>query len=222
MMGMNNFLSFQIHGGSDHDGDIAASVDSLLAFLESLSSKAPLDIFASILPGIASMDNIHPLLVHFPLAFFSGFFILDVAGTLAKKAQWRNVASWFLYFGTVGTVFAVIAGLIAADSVEHGENVHEIMERHQYFGVSVLCLAVVLSLWRIKSGNVIKDGANSLFLILSASLCMLMILGADLGGLMVYKYGVAVDPVQVPEGSYSHEHKPEPEPEPGPSHEHSH
>jgi uncharacterized membrane protein len=216
MMGMNNFSSFRIHGGSDHGGGIAESVASLLTFLESLSSKAPLDIFASVLPGIAGMDNIHPLLVHFPLAFLSGFFVLDVAGTLAKKAQWRNVASWFLYFGTVGAVFAVIAGLIAADSVQHGENVHEIMERHQYFGVSVLCLAVLLSLWRIKSGSAIKDGANSLFLIISASLWTLMIVGADLGGLMVYKYGVAVDAVQVPEGGYSHEHKHEH------PHEHSH
>jgi uncharacterized membrane protein len=216
MMGITNFLSFRVHGGSDHDGGIAESVSHLLMFLENLSSKAPLDIFALVLPGVASMDNIHPLLVHFPLAFLSGFFLLDVAGTLAKKAQWRSVASWFLYFGTVGAAFTVIAGLMAANSVEHGDNVHDIMERHQYFGVSVLCLAVLLSFWRIKSGSVIKGGANSLFLILSASLWMLMILGADLGGLMVYKYGVAVDAVQVPEGGFSHEHNHEQ------PHEHSH
>ena len=205
---MNNFLSFQIHGGADHGGGIAESVSSLLAYFENLSTQGPGDIFSSIMPGIASMDNIHPLLVHFPIAFLSAFFALDLVGTLAKKIQWRSVASWFLYFGTVAALFTVTAGLIAASSVAHGENVHNIMERHEQIGLSVLSLAIVLSIWRMKSGALIRGGANSFFLILSALLCLLMMLGADLGGLMVYKYGVAVKAVQVPEDSYSHIHDP--------------
>ena len=204
---MNNFLSFQIHGGADQGGGIVDSVSSLLAFFEDLSTQGPEDIFSSIMPGIAGMDNIHPLLVHFPIAFLSAFFALDLNGTLAKKAQWRSVASWFLYFGTVAALFTVIAGFIAAGSVAHGQNVHDIMERHEHFGVSVLSLALVLSVWRIKSGALIRGGANSFFLLLSALLCVLMMLGADLGGLMVYHYGVAVKAVQIPEGGHDHEHE---------------
>ena len=203
---MNNFLSFQIHGGADQGGGILESVAGLLAFLENLSSQGPGGIFSAIMPGIAGMDNIHPLLVHFPIAFLSAFFALDLVGTLAKKPQWRSVASWFLYFGTVAAMFTVTAGLIAAGSVAHGENVHDIMERHEHIGLSVLSLAVVLSIWRMKSGVLIRGGANSFFLILSALLCVLMMLGADLGGLMVYQYGVAVKSVQVPEGGHDHQH----------------
>jgi uncharacterized membrane protein len=219
---MNNFLSFQIHGGADHGGGIVESLASLLAFFEQLSTQGPGDIFSSIMPGIAGMDNIHPLLVHFPIAFLSAFFALDLVGTLAKKPQWRSVASWFLYFGTVAALFTVIAGFIAANSVPHGQNVHDIMERHEHFGISVLSLAVVLSLWRMKSGSLIRGGANSFFLILSALMCVLMMLGADLGGLMVYQYGVAVKAVQVPEGGYDHGHGHEAEHNQGDGHEHSH
>lgn len=203
---MNNFLSFQIHGGADQGGGIVESVSSLLAFFENLSTQGPGDIFSSIMPGIAGMDNIHPLLVHFPIAFFSAFFALDLVGTLAKKPQWRSVASWFLYLGTVAALFTVIAGLIAASSVAHGENVHNIMERHEHIGISVLSLAVVLSIWRIKSGALIRGGANSFFLILSALLYVLLMLGADLGGLMVYKHGVAVKAASIPEDSHQHVH----------------
>lgn len=210
---MNNFISFQIHGGADHDG-IAESVSSLLAFFESLSTKGPGDIFSSIMPGIASMDNIHPLLVHFPIAFLSVFFALDLVATLAKKPQWRSIASWFLYFGTITALFTVIAGLIAANSVAHGQDVHDIMERHEHFGLSVLSLAAVLSIWRMKSGGLILGGANSFFLILSALLCVLMALGADLGGLMVYHYGVAVKAVRIPAGSHEHGVEQIQEPEP--------
>ncbi|MEE7625087.1 DUF2231 domain-containing protein [Methylobacter sp. Wu8] len=207
---MNNFLSFQVHGGGDHGG-IADSVAGLLAFFEGLTAHDSPGVFPALMPGISSMDNIHPLLVHFPIAFLSTFFVLDLFGTLAKKPQCRNVAGWLLYLGAVASVFTVIAGFIAAGSVPHGENVHAIMERHEHLGVSVLSLAVLLSAWRMKSGGIIQGGANSFFLILAALLCGLMMLGADLGGLMVYKYGVAVKSLQVPAADF-HEH----------DHEHSH
>ncbi len=205
MMMMNNLLSFQIHGGADQGG-IAESVSSLLAFFENLSTQGPGGIFTSIMPGIASMDNIHPLLVHFPIAFLSTFFALDLVGTLSKNSECRNVATWLLYFGTVAALFTVIAGFIAAESVAHGQNVHDIMERHEQIGISILSTAILLSIWRIKSGILPRGGANNFFLLLSALLCMLMMLGADLGGLMVYKYGVAVEAVPAPEVSYSHVH----------------
>lgn len=208
MVNMNNFMSFQIHGGADHGNGIADSVASLLAFFEELSTHDSAGIFSILMPGISSMNNIHALLVHFPIAFLSTFFALDMVGTLAKKQHWRNVASWLLYFGTVAAVFTVIAGFIAAGSVAHGQDVHAIMERHEHLGVSVLSLAILLSAWRLKSGGVIQGGANSFFLILAALLCVLMLLGADLGGLMVYKYGVAVKAVQVPDvGVHEHEHE---------------
>ncbi len=207
MVDMNNFLSFQIHGGAEHDGGIADSVASLLAFFEELSTHDSADIFSTLMPGISGMDNIHPLLVHFPIAFLSTFFVLDMVGTLAKKQHWRNVASWLLYFGTVAAVFTVITGFIAAESVAHGQDVHGIMERHEHIGISVLSLAIVLSVWRVKSRGLIQGGANSFFLILSALLCVLIMLGADLGGFMVYKYGVSVDATTFQEGDYmNHQH----------------
>ena len=195
---MNNFLSFQIHGAGDHSGGVAESLSGLLTSIEGFSGKGTGEIFTSILPGIANMDNIHPLLVHFPIAFLSTFFILDLIATIAKKPQWRNVASWFLYFGAFSAIFTVIAGFNAADTVIHGENVHDIMEDHEHIGISILSLALGLSAWRLKSGAIIRDWTNKFFLALSALLFGLIVQGADLGGLMVYKYSVAVKTVQLP------------------------
>lgn len=202
---MTNFFSFQIHGSADQGG-IAERVSSLLAFFENLSSKGPGEIFASIMPGIASMDNIHPLLVHLPIALLSTFFALDLVGTLAKNPDSRRVATWMLYLGTVAALFTAVTGYIAAETVVHGQNVHDIMERHEQIGISVFFTALLLSVWRIKGGVLPWGGANNFFLLLAGLLCLLMMLGADLGGLMVYKYGVAVEAVPAPEDSYSHIH----------------
>jgi uncharacterized membrane protein len=204
---MNDFLFFQIHGGADHGGGGAADgVADLLTFLESLTAQGGGDFFSKVLPGIAGLDNIHPLLVHFPIAFLTGFFVVDLAATLAKQTRWRYLASCLLYFGTITALFTVIAGFIAAESVSHSDNVHGIMERHEHIGIAILSLSVGLSAWRIKRQGFVDVGMSPFYVVLSALLCLLIALGADLGGLMVYHYGVAVQAVPTPEGGYMHHH----------------
>jgi uncharacterized membrane protein len=102
-------------------------------------------------------------------------------------------------------MFTVIAGFIAAYSVIHSETVHHIMLRHQHFGLSVLTLSVFLSIWRLKSGATLTGAANSFFLALSGLMCILLSLGADLGGLMVYNYGTAVHAAQSTDDCDHHE-----------------
>ncbi|CAG7857171.1 hypothetical protein MCAMS1_01906 [biofilm metagenome] len=196
MIHMINILAFQIHGGGI-GGSFLANVANFLEFIESLSGKTPPEVFATVLPGIVDMDNIHPLFVHYPIAFISVFFLVDVIATLAKQPQWRYVASWLLYLGTVAALFTVIAGLFAADSVEHNEDVHELMERHEHFGIAVLSLGLFLSGWRLKKWGFNSITGNAIFLSLSGLLCLLLTLGADLGGLMVYQFGVSVKPAAV-------------------------
>ena len=195
-MNVNNFLSFQIHGNSEHEG-ISGSINVFLTFLETLAEKSGIEIFRLIMPGITAMDNIHPLLVHFPIALLISFFMVDFMGTVLKKTNWRDIASGLLYLGTISALFAVIAGFIAADSVVHGENVHAIMGKHKTLGLSVLSLAFVLSSWRLLAGGKIKGEVNFLYLFLSAILSILITLGADMGGLMVYKFGVSVEAVEI-------------------------
>ncbi|MDQ7091468.1 MAG: DUF2231 domain-containing protein [Methylococcales bacterium] len=204
-MNVNNFLSFQLHGGSDHEG-IAGNIEVLLSFLESLSGKSLTEIFTLIVPGISEMNNIHPLFVHFPIALLISFFLVDLLGSLLKKTHWRDIAGGLLYLGTLSALFTVIAGFFAAESVGHAEDVHEIMTRHQILGLSVLTLATILSGWRLLAHGKIKGEINIFYLIISAILSVLIVLGADLGGLMVYKYGVSVEAANIGKEAIFHEH----------------
>ena len=193
MFDLNNYLSFAVHGAQGKHGEgVAGSVEQLLTFLETLTEKSGADIFATIMPGISAMENIHPLFVHFPIAFFTAFVLIDFVASVLGKQTWRQVAGAFLYLGTVMAAVTVAAGLAAAESVAHGDNVHAIMERHQFMGISILVLSSVLSLWRLFSRGVIKGGANVLYLIFAVLLSGLVVFTADLGGLMVYNYGVSV------------------------------
>lgn len=205
---MNNFLAWQVHGNADHADGLLDTLMGILTFFEKLMQGNSCEFFSTLMPGLAGLDNIHPLLVHFPIAFLLAFFVLDVVANVFKKPHWREVASYFLYFGTVSAVFTVIAGFVAAYSVVHSETVHHIMLRHQHFALSVLTLAVILSIWRLKSGAILTGAANNFFLGLAGLMCILLSLGADLGGLMVYNYGTAVHAVQSADDCHHYDAEP--------------
>ena len=205
---MNSFLSFQVHGNADGHDSLVTYLDALLAFLTGLLSKPPGEIFAGFFPGLAVMENLHPLLVHFPIAFFSSFFILDVLSGWLKKPHWRDLATGLLHLGTISAFFTVSAGFIAANSVAHGDNVHEIMERHELFGLIILCLGCLLSVWRWKFSASLNSELAIVHKIFAALLVLFVLLAADLGGFMVYQHGVAVQavPAAVSQSYQEHSH----------------
>ena len=149
------------------------------------------DLIGKVLPGISEMMNIHPMLVHFPIALLNGFLLMELLAFILKKEELKNAATWMLYLGTLGAGATVAAGFSAASSVAHNEEIHAIMTRHMYFGITVFLLSLALSVWRLTG---IKKGAPAQ-LVMGFFMVTIMAFGADLGGLMVYKYGVAVKAV---------------------------
>ncbi len=196
-----NYLSFSIHGNADGHNEILEILTNFLAFFEGLTTNGGSPNGSNFLEGISSLANVHPLLVHFPIAFLSLFVVVDLIGTAAKKTEWRSFASGLLYLGTVFAGLTVWAGMQAAETVPHGHNVHAMMERHGQLGFSILALSLALLAWRLRR-PVEGWGIYSFFSII---LLGVLIFGADLGGLMVYKYGVAVEAVAV-SAEESHHH----------------
>ncbi|MDD4914475.1 MAG: DUF2231 domain-containing protein [Methylococcales bacterium] len=198
-------LQFSVHGGGNGDGLIGA-VNSLLTLMETLIRMSPADIFARLLPGIAAMANLHPLFVHFPIVLLTLFFLIELIAVIAGKPAWRRAADWFLYPGALFAGLTVAAGYIAAASVAHGEDAHEIMEAHQELGVSILLIAATLSVWRLFARSSLLGMANYLYLAIAGLLSLLLVSAADLGGLMVYKFGVGVSAAPAAESPAEHHH----------------
>ncbi len=224
-----NFWMPEVHGGAGHSGGVASTVEQFLIFLVALSEKSPTEIFATLMPGIAAMENIHPLFVHFPIALLTGFAAIDILGSVLKKPEWRKAASWFLYLGVIMAGFTVAAGLAAEESVAHGGNVHEVMERHETLALTVLSLAAFLALWRLLKRGLIEGAANVFYLLLAIILNIVLIFTADLGGLMVYKYGVSVQAARALNETLFQQHNhpagsvaPTPSSGHGHAHDHSH
>jgi uncharacterized membrane protein len=194
-----------LHGGADDSsGGLAGLMDSLLGAVTNLvESGATISLF----PGIRALAaNVHPLIVHFPIAFLSAYLLLELFGVGLRRPSLRQLASWMLYLGAIGAAGAAGAGLLAASMVPHGGEVHELMEWHQGLMLAVTALAVVLALVRAFGGIAESAMAAGLSLFLGAVMMALMVGGTDLGGLMVYEYGVGVHSLQAQEDVSDHVH----------------
>jgi uncharacterized membrane protein len=188
MFDLNENLIYTVHGSGAELG----FVDSYLQGFKQLKSIPLLDVLKTAMPGVSILENFHPLLVHFPIAFLLAFFVSDLLACVFKKIDLQRLAGVFLSLGVVFAGFTVLAGLKAAATVVHGGNVHEFMENHEHLGLLVFFLALILLAWRFFLKPALRSLYNYLYLVLAAWLCLLLVFTVDLGGLMVYKYGVAV------------------------------
>jgi len=162
-------------------------------------------LISTILPGVGGMANVHPLFVHFPIALLNAFLLMELLGVLLKKEGLREAAPWMLYLGTLGAVATVATGLRAASTVPHIDAVHDMMQTHRNLGLTVLALAVILSVWRLAARAQFSRGLQALHLVMALVMVGAMALGADKGGQMVYEHGVAVEAVPRPEkGGHGH------------------
>lgn len=215
----------QIHGGGDDGGGgLAGLLEGLLDGLSGLMEPGAL---SGLFGGILAMGyNIHPLLVHFPVALLSAFLFTDILAGLRKSQTLETSATWLLYLGTLGALAAAAAGLVAAQIVPHGDEVHAIMNRHAFLGLTVASLSVLLSLWRFMAGQTLASGmGRGLNWFLAIMIWGCLFFGADLGGTMVYQYGVGVQKLQDARQAEQHEHGGPHEsasnPSAPPAHEHS-
>lgn len=200
-------LKFSVHGGGDAVVAVFEILSHLLTTLEHLMTLSPRQAFFELMPGITSLQNFHPLFVHFPIVLLGLFFLIELIAVLFKRNDWRAVASGFLYLGTLSTVVTVLTGLKAAASVAHDEVVHEIMESHEHLGIGVLILAILLSSWRSLARTSLHGMMSFVFILFASLLAALVSLGADLGGLMVYQHGVSVAAVSVEQNQVGEAHQ---------------
>ncbi len=138
---------------------------------------------------------IHPKLVHFPIAFLLGALLFDFLGAIRKNEFYHRVAWMQIILAFVFAILAVGSGLLAANNVPHNDLSHETMETHETLGYIITASLLILFIWRWRlQGNFPQKGAALYWLVLLVG-SGIMVYSSDLGGKMVYEFGVAVKAV---------------------------
>lgn len=132
---------------------------------------------------------IHPMLVPFPIAFFTLALVMDVAYWQTSNLTWKHFAEWLLFAGLL------IGALAAAAGVFDFLSSHEIRARrpawpHAIGNVIVMLLAFINSFVHARDGwtGVVPTG-----LALSVATVLLLLVTGWLGGALVFRHGVGVE-----------------------------
>lgn len=138
------------------------------------------------------MQNVHPMFVHFPIAFLLAVPLIDLIGLLRREEWYFKAGSLVLFLGVLGAVGAVTTGLVAEETVPHSSvAAHSIMELHERMAYTVLGLAVGILLVR---SLVRRSRTNWKFLAVVAAEIILLasLVGYTgfLGGKLVHEHGV--------------------------------
>ncbi len=128
----------------------------------------------------------------FPLAFWAGGTVWDLAGVFWPGPPWAALAFWTLSLGLVASVPAFASGFVELVSLPANHSAERVAWWHMGFmSVAFCCILASVLLRRGPSGVTEKPG------LLEISLALLGILvafgGGWLGGELVFRHGVGVD-----------------------------
>ena len=135
--------------------------------------------------------EIHPTLVHFPIAFLLGAVVLDIYAWLRGRPPARVVRG-LLLVGVLTGLLTAAAGLLAFFTLPgtHTEQAHDLMYWHLGVQAAALVLfAIAWGFWRNADGTSPPAGAR-LVALLGADL---LLVGSALGGYIVYHGGAGIE-----------------------------
>lgn len=142
----------------------------------------------TLFPGVQHLQNIHPLFVHFPIAFLVGAALFYLLAWVLRKDSLAITAFWVLILGAISTAATVATGLYAGEGVMIARSVRaHLLEHHEDLMIATLCLSVGLTIWAVVARPFPKKG-RLIFMLVFLGLLAVMSLGADYGARMVYDY----------------------------------
>lgn len=158
--------------------------------------------------------DIHPLIVHFPIAFLGCYVVLELVpfSRWYSRMPWDSIKTFLVIFGTVGAMIALGTGSLAEENV--GGSLRNVVEMHQSFATITTSIFGILAVtyliqWLFREhatllrfapnsvalfGKAVSDFVLQRWLVVFLSLIGLIALGVTgaLGGIIVY--GPDLDP----------------------------
>jgi len=138
--------------------------------------------------GAESLQNLHPLVVHYPIALLTASVPIYLLAWILRSKSLELFGLWLLGLGTLGAAAAVYTGLVGSEGVMVAPSVrNHILVYHKSFMLAVLGLSTVLTGWALLARPMPQRG-RPLFMIGLVLMALILAKGADYGGWMVFGY----------------------------------
>ena len=134
----------------------------------------------------------HAVLNDLPAALLSVAVLFDLAAAALKRESLVWAAIWTLWAGVLGGWLAVIAGKIASNHIEHGEAIHEIMEKHENMALMTMGVFTIVLIWKMARRFQMPAQELALTRALSVVGILGLIWTGILGGRLVFEHAAGI------------------------------
>lgn len=133
---------------------------------------------------------IHPMLIPFPVAFFTGTLIFDILGLVYDNATYLVIGQHLVLAGIVGAVLAAVPGLIDYFfTVPPNSSAKKRASLHAVSNITMLVLFSIAAFYRRKA-----EAEPAIVLALESFGFILMCIAGWMGATLVYRNQIGVDP----------------------------
>ncbi len=132
---------------------------------------------------------LHPVFIVFPVAFFLGALVSDLAYWASRNACWPMMTFWLLSFGLIGSVVSAVTGLIDFLTIPSVRG-YTIGWTHAIG--NVLAVVAATANWVLRLRLDVPAVPVSGY-ILSAVTAAILLFTGWWGGELSYRYGIGVD-----------------------------
>ena len=133
---------------------------------------------------------VHPMVVVFPLGLLGTAVIFDILALIQHSYSWYRIDFWMIAVGVIGGLLAAVFGLIDWLAIPANTRAKQIGFYHAIMNTVVVLLFIAS--WFLRQSNDEVPSATALTLSFLGA-CVAGV-GAWLGGELVYRLNIGVDP----------------------------
>ncbi len=134
----------------------------------------------------------HPMVVHFPIAFYVGALGMDVLSRAGRFPSAPLAGTWLILGALAGFVVAATFGLVDRSTMRPGSRVRRVATRHML--LQFAAVGLFIGNFAIRWSHRYTPHSSPVWIVLDAIGVLTMMVAADLGGQMVFKMGYRVGP----------------------------